>query len=36
MEKRYMSYLKAMEMRHKTVANLILVMNHVMIYFGPK
>ena len=31
-----MSYLKAMEMRHKTVANLILVMNHVMIYFGPK
>ena len=28
--------LKVMELRHKTVANLILVMDHVVTYFGPK
>ena len=27
--------LKVTEVRHKTVANLILVMDHVMTYFGP-
>ena len=28
--------LKLTELRHETVANLILVMNHVVAYFGPK
>ena len=28
--------LKSTELRHKTVANLIIVMNHVVAYFGPK
>ena len=28
--------LKLTELRHKTVANLILVMDHVVNYFGPK
>ena len=28
--------LKSTELRHETVANLILVMNHVVTYFGPK
>ena len=28
--------LKSTELRHKTVANLILVMNHVVTYFVPK
>ena len=28
--------LKSTELRHKTVANLIIVMNHVVTYFGPK
>ena len=28
--------LKSTELRHKTVANLILVMDHVITYFGPK
>ena len=27
---------KSTELRHKTVANLIIVMNHVVAYFGPK
>ena len=29
-------YLKSTELRHETVANLTLVMNHVFAYFGPK
>ena len=29
-------YLKSTELRHKTVANLTIVMNHVVAYFGPK
>ena len=28
--------LKSTELRHKTVANLTIVMNHVVTYFGPK
>ena len=28
--------LKSTELRHKTVANPVLVMNHVVNYFGPK
>ena len=28
--------LKLTELRHKTVANLILVTDHVVTYFGPK
>ena len=28
--------LKSTELRHETVANLNLVMNHVVTYFGPK
>ena len=28
--------LKSTELRHETVANLIIVMNHVVAYFGPK
>ena len=28
--------LKSTELRHETVANLNLVMNHVVAYFGPK
>ena len=28
--------LKSTELRHETAANLILVMNHVVTYFGPK
>ena len=28
--------LKSTGLRHKTVANLIVVMNHVVTYFGPK
>ena len=28
--------LKSTELRHETVANLIIVMNHVVDYFGPK
>ena len=28
--------LKSTELRHKTVANLIIVKNHVVDYFGPK
>ena len=28
--------LKLTELRHKTVTNLILVMDHVVTYFGPK
>ena len=28
--------LKLTELRHKTVANLIVVMNHIVTYFGPK
>ena len=28
--------LKSTELRHETVANLIVVMNHVVTYFGPK
>ena len=28
--------LKSTELRHKTVANLIVVMNHDVTYFGPK
>ena len=28
--------LKSKKLRHKTVSNLILVMNHVVKYFGPK
>ena len=28
--------LKPAELRHKTVANMILVMDHVVTYFGPK
>ena len=28
--------LKMTELRHDTVANLTLVMNHVVVYFGPK
>ena len=28
--------LKSTELRHETVANLTLVMNHVVAYFGPK
>ena len=28
--------LKSTEQRHKTVANLILVMDHVVTYFGPE
>ena len=28
--------LKSTELRHKTVANLTIVMNHVVAYFGPK
>ena len=27
---------KSTELRHETVANLTLVMNHVVTYFGPK
>ena len=27
---------KLTELRHKTVANIILVMDHVVTYFGPK
>ena len=29
-------HLKLTELRHETVSNLILVMNHVVTYFGPK
>ena len=29
-------YLKLTELHHETVSNLILVMNHVVAYFGPK
>ena len=29
-------YLKLIELRHKTVANLILLMDHVVTYFFPK
>ena len=29
-------YLKSTELRHETVDNLIIVMNHVVAYFGPK
>ena len=29
-------YLKSTELRHETVANLIVVMNHVVTYFGPE
>ena len=28
--------LKSTELRHETVANLIIVINHVVVYFGPK
>ena len=28
--------LKSTELRHETVANLILLMDHVVTYFGPK
>ena len=28
--------LKSIELRHQTVANIIVVMNHVVAYFGPK
>ena len=28
--------LKLTELRHKTVTNLILVMDHIVTYFGPK
>ena len=28
--------LKSTELRHKTVANLTIVINHVVTYFGPK
>ena len=28
--------LKSTELRHETVATLIVVMNHVVTYFGPK
>ena len=28
--------LKSTELRHETIANLIVVMNHVVTYFGPK
>ena len=29
-------YLKSTELHHETVANLTIVMNHVVVYFGPK
>ena len=36
MEELHIFGLKSTELRHETVANLILVMNHVVAYFNPK